>query len=143
MDSTKPFNSANTCFSINFMILSEIYYSNLTVYRSHERSRRSRSHETSSRRHERHHRSRSRDRHQRTSSHKKSSRRSRDRDSHRSSHHSRRENSYERDLEEEAAAAGIRYIVEPGGSVKDDEVIATCNELGVAMILTGMRHFLH
>lgn len=44
---------------------------------------------------------------------------------------------------EAAAAAGIRYIVEPGGSVKDDDVIAACNELGVAMILTGMRHFLH
>jgi phosphoribosylaminoimidazolecarboxamide formyltransferase/IMP cyclohydrolase len=44
---------------------------------------------------------------------------------------------------EAAAAAGIRYIVEPGGSVKDVDVIATCNELGVAMILTGMRHFLH
>ena len=44
---------------------------------------------------------------------------------------------------EAAAAAGIRYIVEPGGSVKDDDVIAACNDLGVAMILTGMRHFLH
>ena len=44
---------------------------------------------------------------------------------------------------EAAADAGIRYIVEPGGSVKDDDVIATCNDRGVAMILTGMRHFLH
>jgi phosphoribosylaminoimidazolecarboxamide formyltransferase / IMP cyclohydrolase len=39
--------------------------------------------------------------------------------------------------------AGIQYIVQPGGSVRDDEVIARCNELGIAMIFTNMRHFRH
>jgi len=39
--------------------------------------------------------------------------------------------------------AGVRYIVQPGGSVRDAEVIAKCDELGVAMIFTNMRHFRH
>jgi phosphoribosylaminoimidazolecarboxamide formyltransferase/IMP cyclohydrolase len=47
------------------------------------------------------------------------------------------------DTVREAAALGIRYIIQPGGSVKDDEVIAAADELGVAMVFTGMRHFLH
>ncbi|MGB9938828.1 bifunctional phosphoribosylaminoimidazolecarboxamide formyltransferase/IMP cyclohydrolase [Methanosarcina sp.] len=42
-----------------------------------------------------------------------------------------------------AAENDIRYIVSPGGSIRDGEVIATANRLGVAMIFTGMRHFLH
>ncbi len=42
-----------------------------------------------------------------------------------------------------AHEAGIRYIVEPGGSVKDEEVIAACDRYGIAMAFTGMRHFLH
>ena len=42
-----------------------------------------------------------------------------------------------------AAAAGIAAIVQPGGSKKDGEVIAKANELGIAMVLTGVRHFLH
>jgi phosphoribosylaminoimidazolecarboxamide formyltransferase / IMP cyclohydrolase len=42
-----------------------------------------------------------------------------------------------------AAEAGIRYIVEPGGSVKDAEVVEACNRHGIAMVLTRMRHFLH
>ena len=42
-----------------------------------------------------------------------------------------------------AARAGIRAIVQPGGSKKDAEVIAAANELGVAMVLTGIRHFRH
>lgn len=42
-----------------------------------------------------------------------------------------------------AHEAGIRFIVEPGGSVKDDEVIAACDRYGIAMAFTGMRHFLH
>ncbi len=37
----------------------------------------------------------------------------------------------------------IRYIVSPGGSIRDKEVIATANRLGVALVFTGMRHFLH
>ncbi len=42
-----------------------------------------------------------------------------------------------------AAESSIRYIVSPGGSIRDGEVIATANRLGVAMVFTGMRHFLH
>jgi phosphoribosylaminoimidazolecarboxamide formyltransferase/IMP cyclohydrolase len=42
-----------------------------------------------------------------------------------------------------AHEAGIRFIVEPGGSVRDDEVIAACDKYGIAMAFTGMRHFLH
>lgn len=44
---------------------------------------------------------------------------------------------------EQAAAAGIAAIIQPGGSKKDDEVIAAANEHGIAMILTGRRHFKH
>jgi phosphoribosylaminoimidazolecarboxamide formyltransferase/IMP cyclohydrolase len=44
---------------------------------------------------------------------------------------------------EEANAAGIRYIVEPGGSKRDGEVIETCNRYGISMIFTGTRHFRH
>ncbi|MCE5250858.1 bifunctional phosphoribosylaminoimidazolecarboxamide formyltransferase/IMP cyclohydrolase [bacterium] len=47
------------------------------------------------------------------------------------------------DTVREAAALGVRYIIQPGGSVRDDEVIAAADELGVAMVFTGMRHFLH
>ena len=42
-----------------------------------------------------------------------------------------------------AAEAGIRFIVQPGGSLRDEEVIAACDRFGVAMALTGMRHFRH
>ena len=42
-----------------------------------------------------------------------------------------------------AAEAGIRYIVQPGGSKKDEEVIAACDKYGIAMAITGVRHFLH
>ena len=42
-----------------------------------------------------------------------------------------------------AAAAGVVAIVQPGGSKRDPEVIAACNELGVAMVFTGRRHFRH
>jgi phosphoribosylaminoimidazolecarboxamide formyltransferase/IMP cyclohydrolase len=44
---------------------------------------------------------------------------------------------------EAAARAGVRAIVQPGGSKKDAKVIAAANELGVAMVLTGVRHFRH
>lgn len=47
------------------------------------------------------------------------------------------------DSVEEAHRAGIRAIVQPGGSVRDEEVIARARELGVAMVLTGVRHFRH
>jgi phosphoribosylaminoimidazolecarboxamide formyltransferase/IMP cyclohydrolase len=48
-----------------------------------------------------------------------------------------------RDGVDEAAAAGIAAIIQPGGSVKDAEVIAAADEHGLAMILTGMRQFRH
>ena len=42
-----------------------------------------------------------------------------------------------------AAAAGLAAIIQPGGSVKDADVIAACNEHGLPMIFTGRRHFKH
>ncbi|MBC7086579.1 MAG: bifunctional phosphoribosylaminoimidazolecarboxamide formyltransferase/IMP cyclohydrolase [Methanomethylovorans sp.] len=42
-----------------------------------------------------------------------------------------------------AAENGIIYIVSPGGSIRDNEVINTANRLGVSLVFTGMRHFLH
>jgi phosphoribosylaminoimidazolecarboxamide formyltransferase/IMP cyclohydrolase len=44
---------------------------------------------------------------------------------------------------EEAARAGIRAIIQPGGSVKDDAVIAAANAAGIAMVMTGRRQFRH
>ena len=48
-----------------------------------------------------------------------------------------------RDGIDAAAKAGIKAAIQPGGSRNDDEVIAACNEHGIAMIFTGMRHFRH
>jgi len=42
-----------------------------------------------------------------------------------------------------AVEAGVAAIIQPGGSRRDDEVIAACNEHGLPMILTGRRHFKH
>lgn len=42
-----------------------------------------------------------------------------------------------------AAAAGIAAVIQPGGSRKDEEVVAACNELGLSMVFTGRRHFKH
>jgi phosphoribosylaminoimidazolecarboxamide formyltransferase/IMP cyclohydrolase len=44
---------------------------------------------------------------------------------------------------EEAAKAGAVAVIQPGGSVRDPEVIATADRLGLAMVFTNMRHFLH
>jgi phosphoribosylaminoimidazolecarboxamide formyltransferase/IMP cyclohydrolase len=44
---------------------------------------------------------------------------------------------------EVAAEAGVTSIIQPGGSVRDDEVIAAADAAGIAMVLTGVRHFLH
>ena len=44
---------------------------------------------------------------------------------------------------EEAAKAGAKAIVQPGGSVRDEEVVAAANALGLAMVFTGVRHFRH
>ena len=48
-----------------------------------------------------------------------------------------------RDGPDAAAAAGVRAIVQPGGSVRDDEVIAAADEHDLIMVLTGRRHFRH
>ncbi len=42
-----------------------------------------------------------------------------------------------------AARYGITAIIQPGGSIKDEESISACNELGISMVTTGQRHFLH
>jgi phosphoribosylaminoimidazolecarboxamide formyltransferase/IMP cyclohydrolase len=47
------------------------------------------------------------------------------------------------DTLEEAAAAGATALVQPGGSIRDSEVIAAANRLDVAMVFTGIRHFRH
>ena len=44
---------------------------------------------------------------------------------------------------EEAARAGITAIAQPGGSVRDDEVIAAADRSDLAMVFTGVRHFRH
>ena len=48
-----------------------------------------------------------------------------------------------RDGIDAASQAGISAVIQPGGSVRDDEVIAAANEHGLAMVFTGMRHFRH
>ncbi|HAS6459644.1 TPA: bifunctional phosphoribosylaminoimidazolecarboxamide formyltransferase/IMP cyclohydrolase [Vibrio parahaemolyticus] len=48
-----------------------------------------------------------------------------------------------RDSIDAAAEAGIKCVIQPGGSMRDDEVIAAADEHGMAMIFTGMRHFRH
>jgi phosphoribosylaminoimidazolecarboxamide formyltransferase/IMP cyclohydrolase len=47
------------------------------------------------------------------------------------------------DCVEIAAQAGVRAVVQPGGSIKDQDSIDACNRLGMAMVLTGVRHFKH
>jgi phosphoribosylaminoimidazolecarboxamide formyltransferase/IMP cyclohydrolase len=48
-----------------------------------------------------------------------------------------------RDNIDEAAKAGIIAIAQPGGSIRDADSIQACDELGIAMVLTGVRHFRH
>src|SRR5690606_31143768 len=48
-----------------------------------------------------------------------------------------------RDGIDNAAAAGIECVIQPGGSIRDEEVIAAADEHGMAMVYTGMRHFRH
>ena len=48
-----------------------------------------------------------------------------------------------RDSIDAAAEAGVKSIIEPGGSIRDDEVIDAANEHGIALYFTGTRHFLH
>ena len=44
---------------------------------------------------------------------------------------------------EAAAGAGVAAVIQPGGAMRDDAVIETADELGLAMVFTGERHFLH
>ena len=44
---------------------------------------------------------------------------------------------------ERARRSGVSYIAEPGGSIRDDQVIETCDKYGIAMAFTGMRLFHH
>ncbi|HYQ71483.1 MAG TPA: bifunctional phosphoribosylaminoimidazolecarboxamide formyltransferase/IMP cyclohydrolase [Gammaproteobacteria bacterium] len=48
-----------------------------------------------------------------------------------------------RDGIDQAAEAGIEAVIQPGGSMRDDEVVAAADEHGMAMVFTGMRHFRH
>jgi len=48
-----------------------------------------------------------------------------------------------RDSIDAAAAAGVKAIIEPGGSIRDEDVIAAANGHGMALYFTGVRHFLH
>ncbi|MDP4007753.1 MAG: bifunctional phosphoribosylaminoimidazolecarboxamide formyltransferase/IMP cyclohydrolase [Candidatus Peregrinibacteria bacterium] len=47
------------------------------------------------------------------------------------------------DAVEAAAEAGVTAIIQPGGSIRDDEVIARCDELGLSMVFSGVRNFRH
>ncbi len=48
-----------------------------------------------------------------------------------------------RDGLDAAAEVGVSAVIQPGGSMRDDEVIQAANEHGIAMVFTGMRHFRH
>jgi phosphoribosylaminoimidazolecarboxamide formyltransferase/IMP cyclohydrolase len=48
-----------------------------------------------------------------------------------------------RDSIDAAAAAGVKCVIEPGGSIRDDEIIEAANEYGMALYFSGIRHFLH
>ena len=48
-----------------------------------------------------------------------------------------------RDSIDAAAAAGVKAIIEPGGSIRDDEIIEAANEHGISLYFTSVRHFLH
>ena len=47
------------------------------------------------------------------------------------------------DAIEEAARKGIKAIIQPGGSIRDAEVIEMADKYGIAMVFTGVRHFKH
>jgi phosphoribosylaminoimidazolecarboxamide formyltransferase/IMP cyclohydrolase len=48
-----------------------------------------------------------------------------------------------RDVVDEAAKSGIKAIIQPGGSLRDQDSIDAANEHNIAMIFTGIRHFKH
>ena len=47
------------------------------------------------------------------------------------------------DTIEQAHMAGVTAVIQPGGSIRDNESIEACNKYGIAMVFTGMRHFRH
>jgi phosphoribosylaminoimidazolecarboxamide formyltransferase/IMP cyclohydrolase len=47
------------------------------------------------------------------------------------------------DCIEIAAEEGIKSVIQPGGSIKDQDSIDACNRLGICMVTTGIRHFKH
>ena len=47
------------------------------------------------------------------------------------------------DCVEIASKEGIRTVIQPGGSIRDNESIEFCNKNGIAMVITGIRHFKH
>jgi phosphoribosylaminoimidazolecarboxamide formyltransferase/IMP cyclohydrolase len=48
-----------------------------------------------------------------------------------------------RDGLDQAAEAGVTAVIQPGGSMRDKEVIEAADQHGIAMVFTGMRHFRH
>ena len=48
-----------------------------------------------------------------------------------------------RDGVDRASESGVTAVIQPGGSMRDDEVLAAAEERGMAMVLTGRRHFRH
>ena len=48
-----------------------------------------------------------------------------------------------RDSIDALRGSGVTAIIQPGGSIRDQEVIAACDEAGIAMVFTGIRSFLH
>ena len=48
-----------------------------------------------------------------------------------------------RDSIDAAAEAGVKCVIEPGGSIRDDEIIDAANEYEMALYFSGIRHFLH
>jgi len=48
-----------------------------------------------------------------------------------------------RDSIDAAATAGVKCVIEPGGSIRDDEIIAAADEYDMALYFSGIRHFLH
>ena len=48
-----------------------------------------------------------------------------------------------KDCVEIAFENGIKTVIQPGGSIRDNESVEFCNEHGIAMVMTGIRHFKH
>ena len=48
-----------------------------------------------------------------------------------------------RDSIDVVAETGVKNVIQPGGSIRDDEAIQACDEKGISMVFTGVRHFKH